>query len=62
MSRVLAAASVDADGSERWRVKVWGAPPHDWERHYALVAKTDSLAAQEGIRRFVEEAESLQPS
>jgi len=43
-----------------WEVTVWGEPPHDHRRTYTLQRKTDNLAAQEGIRLFVEEMENLE--
>lgn len=42
-----------------FKVEVWGKPPHDYVRHYEILAKTDTMAAQEGIQRFVEEMEKL---
>jgi len=42
-----------------WSIEVWGQPPHSHRRTYTLQAKTDNLAAQEGIRLFVEEMENL---
>jgi hypothetical protein len=42
-----------------WEVTVWGEPPHDHRRTYTLQVKTDTFAAQEGIRLFVEEMENL---
>lgn len=62
---VLASAIVGRilNGSEpMWAVEVWGEPPHDRRRTYTLRAKTDTLAAQEGIRLFVEEMENLDVS
>lgn len=57
--RVLASAVVDPvfEGQTRgmWRVTVWGQPPHDQRRVYSIAAKSDTLAAQEGIDRFVAE-------
>jgi hypothetical protein len=41
-------------------VTVWGLPPHDHRRVYTLQRKTDTLAAQEGIRLFVEEMQNLE--
>jgi hypothetical protein len=40
-----------------YRVTVTGEPPHAVERIYTLKGKSDTLAAQEGIRLFVEEME-----
>jgi hypothetical protein len=44
-----------------YRVRVWGRPggPHDFKREYDIVARTEGLAAQEGLRRFTVEAEGL---
>ena len=63
--RILAKATVDLleDGpSPIWEVTVWGEPPFDCQRIYTLEKKTDTLAAQEGIRQFVEEMENLSES
>ena len=38
----------------RFRVEVWGRPPHDFVRVYEIAAKSDSIAAREGLDRFVE--------
>jgi hypothetical protein len=60
--RILAQATVEMleDGPEPvWEVTVWGEPPFDDQRIYTLERKTDTLAAQEGIRLFVEEMENL---
>lgn len=65
MSRVLAQAVVDilippsVFSLGKFKVEVWGKEPHDYVRHYEIQAKSDTLAAQEGIRRFVEEMEQL---
>ena len=60
--KVLASATVDqlrGGPVPLWEVRVWGEPPHDCSRTYTLEFKTDKLAAQEGIRLFVEEMECL---
>jgi hypothetical protein len=60
--RILAQATVDLLDDAPvpiWAVEVWGQPPFDYHRSYTLEAKTDSVAAQEGIRLFVEEMENL---
>ena len=65
MAQVLASATVDvikpaspiALGS--FVVEVWGKEPYDYTRRYEIDAKNDTLAAQEGIRRFVDEMEKL---
>ena len=38
-----------------WKVIVNGLAPHAYQRVYEIQAATDAKAAQEGIRRFVEE-------
>lgn len=42
-----------------FKVEVWGMPPYDYVRTYEIMAKSDTIAAQEGIRKFVTEMESL---
>jgi hypothetical protein len=65
MSQVLANAIVDVVkpaspvGLGVFSVEVWGKPPYDYTRRYEIMAKNDTLAAQEGIRRFVAEMEQL---
>lgn len=62
---VLANAVVDVirpatpKGLGSFRVEVWGKEPHDYVREYTIMAKNDTNAAQEGIRRFVDEIEKL---
>lgn len=65
LPRILANAIVDVDKHPtpvalgQFRVEVWGQEPHDYVRTYQISAKSDTLAAQEGLRRFVEEIEAL---
>lgn len=65
MSQVLASAIVDVikpatpRAIGHFRVEVWGQAPYDYVRHYEIMAKNDTIAAQEGIRRFVNEMEKL---
>ena len=65
MSRVLANAIVDVlkpatpVGLGMFSVEVWGKSPYDYTRRYEIQAKSDTLAAQEGIRRFVAEMDAL---
>ena len=40
-----------------FRVTVWGQPPYDQTRVYEISAKNDTMAAQQGIARFVKEME-----
>jgi hypothetical protein len=66
MQRVLCNAIVDVEqppakdgkGLGRFRVEVWGKEPYDYVRIYQIQAASDNVAAQEGLRRFVEEMES----
>lgn len=65
MERILANAVVDVlrpatpKGLGSFKVEVWGKEPHDYARTYTIEAKSDTLAAQEGLRRFVDEIEAL---
>jgi hypothetical protein len=58
-------ATVDVDKEPtaisfgRYRVEVWGRQPHDYVRVYTINASSDTLAAQEGIRRFSDEISLL---
>ena len=64
MAQVLASAVVDVLKPStpttigNFRVEVWGQPPYDYVRTYEILAKSDTIAAQEGIRRFVDEMEN----
>jgi hypothetical protein len=55
---VLASAIVDPS-PRGWAVTVWGQAPHAEQRVYEIKARSDALAAQEGIERFVREMERL---
>jgi hypothetical protein len=46
-------------GLNIFKVEVWGEEPYDYMRVYEIAAKNDNVAAQEGIRRFVKEMESI---
>lgn len=46
-------------GMGSFRVEVWGREPHDYVRVYTINAMSDTLAAQEGLRRFDEEISLL---
>jgi hypothetical protein len=39
-------------------VHVWGLPPYEQTRDYEIEAQSDTIAAQEGIQRFVAEMEA----
>lgn len=68
MPQVLASAIVDAIKPStpktigHFKVEVWGKEPYDYVRVYEIMAKNDTIAAQEGIRRFVKEMEKLDTS
>lgn len=57
--RILCQAIVDRSplASDRWIVTVQGRKPHDALRTYCIRAQSDTIAAQEGIARFVAEME-----
>jgi hypothetical protein len=65
MTRILANAVVDVLKEAtpvrvgNFKVEVWGQPPYDYVRTYEILGKSDTVAAQEGIRRFVSEMEKL---
>jgi hypothetical protein len=65
MSRILASAVVDTIKPAtpktigHFKVEVWGKAPYDYVRVYEIMAKNDTMAAQEGIRRFVNEMGKL---
>lgn len=67
MKRFLVNATVDMVKDPKppvlglFHVEVWGKEPHDYVRTYEIQAKSDSLAAQEGITRFEEEMTRLFP-
>lgn len=62
---VLANAIVDElrpptpKGLGLFKVEVWGKPPHDYVRTYEIQAKSDTIAAREGLERFVAEMEAM---
>ena len=43
----------------KFRVEVWGREPHDYVRVYTIKAKSDNLAAHEGLQRFDAEITAL---
>jgi hypothetical protein len=65
MSQVLASAVVDILKPANpvnlglFSVEVWGKEPYDYTRRYEIQAKSDTMAAQEGIRRFTSEMEAM---
>ena len=62
---ILANAVVDVikaatpKGLGLFKVTVWGMAPNDYVRVYEIQAKSDTVAAQQGIQRFVAEVEAL---
>lgn len=46
-------------GLGRFRVEVWGKEPNDYVRVYEIAAKSDNVAAREGLDRFVVEIGDL---
>ena len=52
---VLEEPPAHGKGLGRFRIEVWGKPPHDYVRVYEIAAKSDSIAARIGLDRFVEE-------
>ena len=65
MSQVLASAVVKVIKAATpinlglFLVEVWGKEPYDYTRRYEIQAISDTMAAQEGIRRFVSEMEAM---
>lgn len=65
MPRILANAVVDVIKPAtpktigHFKVEVWGRAPYDYVRIYEIMAKNDTIAAQQGIARFVKEMEAL---
>ena len=42
-----------------FKVQVWGEKPFDFVRNYTVFAGSEDNAAQEGMRRFVDEMEKI---
>jgi hypothetical protein len=65
MNRVLANAVVDVikpatpQTIGHFKVEVWGRAPYDYVRIYEIMAKNDTIAAQQGIARFVKDMEQM---
>lgn len=68
MTKVRAKAIVDLEntkardkkGYQWYRVEVWGEEPHDYVRVYSIGSSSEDGAAREGLKRFVDEMETLQ--
>lgn len=56
---VIDAPPAHGQGLGKFRVECWGKEPHDFVRTYEVSAKSDSMAAREGLDRFVEEITRL---
>lgn len=56
---VIDAPPPHGGGLGKFKVTVWGREPNDYVRIYELQAKSDSMAARDGIDRFVEEISRL---
>lgn len=56
--RVLVDAIVDEIDPNLFCVTVTGKEPYAFTRIYQIFAKSDTLAAQDGIKRFVDEMEA----
>lgn len=67
MTAILANATVDIlvpttpQKFGQFVVDVWGQPPYDYTKSYVIQARDNTSAAQQGIHKFVEEAEALGP-
>lgn len=59
-NRVLVDAIVDEIKPNWYRVTATGKPPFAQTRIYEIYAKSDTMAAREGIKRFVDEMEATQ--
>ncbi len=56
---VISAAPAHGQGLGKYRVEVWGKEPNDYVRVYEIAAKSDNVAAREGLDRFSEEIGKL---
>lgn len=56
---VLQQASPASKELSRYRVECWGEKPHDFVRIYTISARSEDVAAREGLDRFVEEVSAL---
>jgi hypothetical protein len=56
---VIDAPPAHGHGLGKFKVTVWGKPPHDYVRTYDLQGKDDNMAAREGLERFVDEISRL---
>ena len=56
---VIDAPPEHGQGLGKFTVTVYGREPHDYVRIYEICAKSDNLAAREGIDRFVDDITAL---
>lgn len=56
---IIDAPPAHGHGLGKFKVTVWGKEPHDYVRSYEIQAKSDNMAAREGLDRFVDEISRL---
>lgn len=56
---IIDAPPAHGKGLGKFRVEVWGEPPHDYVRVYEISGKDDNMAAREGLDRFADEISRL---
>ena len=67
MTQVFANATVDVITPStpqqfgQFKVHCWGVEPYNYTFDYVITARTDMQAAQQGIQKFVKDAEDLGP-
>ena len=55
-------ATVDkTDCDNEWIVNVFGQPPFNYHMVYQIEANSDNDAAQQGLKRFVDEVDTFKP-
>ena len=67
MTDILANATVDMIRPSTpikqgvFKVTVWGEAPYNFTEIYEITATSDTIAAQQGIQRFINDASALGP-
>lgn len=56
---VIEAPPAHGQGLGRFKVTVYGDEPYDYVRIYEIQAKSDTIAAREGLDRFVDDISRL---
>ena len=56
---VIDAPPAHGRGLGKFKVTVWGKEPNDYVRTYEIAAKSDTMAAREGLERFADEISKL---